>query len=109
MSKKVIILFAVVCLVLGDDCGDSFSCTEKKLVQLLDQYEEAGDVGGFLRLVKTKEIYKPRSGEESLIDRCVRFLQEHELRLRIPQDEARNFDLSKFKYASCLTFSKEKL
>lgn len=86
----------LLCLVLAsagycEDCGDSVSCEEKKLVSLVDQFDSARSVsilGDAVQLERTGD--STAGSEEGLVERALRYLQNHELKIKVPQEAVRS-------------------
>lgn len=69
------------------NCGDSVKCAENNLMSLIDDFDSESSVslvGDYLILEKTnKEEFMPKA-EEDVFERLLRYLCNHELRIRFP-------------------------
>lgn len=70
--------------VKSDKCNkDRIECFENELISYVDNLENRKTLGDFIVLEKDKEIPKQNNSTENIIDRCVRYLKEHALKLNI--------------------------
>lgn len=88
MYKKIIYYIIFISFVnCIENCdSDSLVCEERKLINYIDEIEKVHIAGDYISLEKITE----RSGrkidrEEDIIERSLRFLQEHELKIRLPE------------------------
>lgn len=83
---KHILCLLFVSIAYCKDCADSVECAEKSLVGLLDQFDAKESVevfGEVMKIEKVGDVVRPKS-EEGFIERMLRYLQNHELRIRMP-------------------------
>ncbi|CAH1966031.1 unnamed protein product [Acanthoscelides obtectus] len=94
MSKSFFLL--LVLFALGDceeDCGGHLSCLEKKFVDYVDKVEASGTISNYVVLEKVSgRDAKEEKRDEGIVQRCVRFLAEHQLKLRLPAEESRGLE-----------------
>ncbi|XP_045474161.1 uncharacterized protein LOC123680358 [Harmonia axyridis] len=98
MSAKILVFLvfvvgACVCEDVYSSCGDSYHCVEKRLVKLVDGLDGQSNVsvlGDMVSLRKNDEQFEAPRAEEDLLERCARFLANHEIRLKLPSDVSKS-------------------
>lgn len=116
LGKTVVILALVVLGECGDaneKCGD-VGCVEKELVDLvdgLDQKEEIPILGDAVVLERVNGSRGTGRSDEDLLSRLVRYLEEHELKVKVPerylgsrslQEGNYNFQINKYLIINCI-------
>lgn len=72
--------------------SDSLACEEKELVNYVNELEKNQNFGDYIFLEKTTNRTERKiDREENFIERSLRFLEEHELKIKLPSSvETRN-------------------
>ncbi|CAH1111155.1 unnamed protein product [Psylliodes chrysocephalus] len=93
--KLITIAFALllVCCVAEDlsSCDDSLECVEKQLKVTVDELD-TDSIGDWISVKKIGRTSRKIEGDEDFIERCVRFLREHELKIRVPESTDRSLE-----------------
>ncbi|RZC00587.1 DUF1676 domain containing protein [Asbolus verrucosus] len=91
MYKKLVLLLISVAIIKSEDvyekCGDRLQCIEQELVKHVDELDKKPSLpilGDLLVLEKTKESDAARTEDDGLVERCVRYLASHELKVKLP-------------------------
>lgn len=90
MSLKILCLMLTgIVLVKSDvNCENgSKQCFEKEFLGYIDNFKNSTKIGDFLVLEKINGTEVTKDSDEGIVRRSLRFLQEHELKLRIPVAE----------------------
>ncbi|CAH1154264.1 unnamed protein product [Phaedon cochleariae] len=92
MYKIVTISFLSILVLTKCEtpCEDSMECIETELTAHVDSLENSEDDGGIISVMSIPRQGKSVTHDENIVERCIRFLTEHELRIRIPSSEARS-------------------
>lgn len=91
-SALVISVLAIFTVRATEDlyakCGDSYQCAEQEIVKVVDDFDqpEMAILGDAVVIEKTVNGSNAQRSSEDLIDRMVRYIQEHQLRIRFPRD-----------------------
>nr|CAH7742912.1 unnamed protein product [Callosobruchus chinensis] len=94
MSKAYLLLLVLFTLgACEEHCGDQLSCAEKDLVDYVDKVEASGTIGDYIVLEKVGDRNeKETKGDEGIVERSIRFLADHQLKLRLPAEESRSLE-----------------
>ncbi|GJQ85511.1 hypothetical protein Trydic_g23097 [Trypoxylus dichotomus] len=101
--RVIVVLCTIIAITWGEElesCGDKLTCIEENLiaaVDKLDSQKKISLVDDTIVLEKTKEISVGRK-KEDLIDRVMRYLSSHELKMRMPESDAREVEARKRKW-----------
>lgn len=89
MSQKILYLILAVVLVKGDrNCDNgSMRCLEEEFIDYIDNFNNSTKIGDFLVLEKINGTEINKDSNEGIVRRSLRFLEEHEIKLRIPVSE----------------------
>ncbi|KAK9692592.1 Protein of unknown function (DUF1676) [Popillia japonica] len=95
MYKRVIIALCIAITITWANeygsCGDKLTCIEENLVKAVDKIDSQNTISfldDVIVIEKTKEIDVGRK-KEDLFDRLMRYLKTHEVKLRLPEADAR--------------------
>lgn len=98
MYKKLVLILMCVTIGFCDDeidiekkCGSSIQCVEHEVVRLIDEIcheEKVKILGDFAVLEKNDNIALQARTNEGFIDRLIRFISSHQLKLKLPSSEA---------------------
>lgn len=97
MYKKIVVLLALVALGVCEevakdvkDCAKNADCVEKTVVKMIDEMDNQEKVevlGDFLTVTKTGESAVARK-DEGAFDRFLRFVSNHNMKIKFPTSEA---------------------
>lgn len=89
MSQKILYLILSIVLVKSDSNCDngSMKCLEEEFIGYIDNFNNSIKIGDYLVLEKTNGTEMSQDSNEGIVRRCLRFLEEHEIKLRIPFSE----------------------
>lgn len=94
MFKETIVFFTLIVLATcgGDPyekCNDNVECVEKEMVKVVDGLDQQKDVpilGDVVMLEKVEGINGTgRSISGDLVERLMRYIEEHQIRVKLPQ------------------------
>lgn len=95
MHSKLLalVIFCVTVIRCDNDvkCGDSYDCAEKELVgyiEELDNKESVPVIGNLVTLERIGDVQ--RSKTEDVIERSLRFLANHQLKVKMPARSSRS-------------------
>ncbi|KAF2899892.1 hypothetical protein ILUMI_06292 [Ignelater luminosus] len=72
------------------NCGDSIKCAEENLIRLVDNFDSKPSVSlwrDYMILEKTNEETFTPKAQEGIFERLLRYMSNHELRLRFPSQQ----------------------
>lgn len=92
MFKETAVFLALIVLARCGDpyekCGDSMGCVEEEMVKVVDSLDEQKEVsilGDAVVLEKVEGIKETGRNNGDLVERLMRYIEEHQIRLKLPQ------------------------
>lgn len=86
---KFLLCLGLVSVGYCKDCGDSVSCEEKRLVSLVDELDDGKPsisiLGDAVSLERIGDFHPTPRSEEGLLERTLRYLRNHELKVRMSE------------------------
>lgn len=96
MLKSVVLICAIaICSIrakeLYEKCGDSYRCAEQEIIKVVDDFDkpEMPILGSAVVIEKNLNVSTVPRSTESLIDRIIRYIEEHQLTIKFPAESAR--------------------
>lgn len=84
MFQKLLFLICVLVVVKSDECSnDNIKCYENELVSYIDSLDYGTTIGDFVVLEKVRDIPRQENHTENVFERTLRYLEEHQLKLKI--------------------------
>ncbi|XP_060528313.1 uncharacterized protein LOC132703205 [Cylas formicarius] len=85
-------LVVVDCTRYDVQCGNSLNCSENELMKYFDYLEDRSEVPivrDFVTLERIANVNDDGRAEDDIVDRSIKFLRNHQLKIKLPNDEAR--------------------
>lgn len=107
MFKKTAVFLTVIVLARCGDpyqkCGDSVECVEQEMVKIvdgLDQQKEVSILGDIVVLEKVDGVKETGKSSGDLVERLMRFIEEHQVRVKLPQSyrQSRSLEEGMYEY-----------
>lgn len=93
MFKETVVFVTLFVLAnCGDPyqkCGDSIECVEEEMVKVVDGLDEDKEVsifGDVVVLEKAEGTTEAGRNTGNLVDRLIRYIEEHEIRVKLPKN-----------------------
>lgn len=90
-KETAVFLTLIVVARCGDPyqtCGDSVECVEEQMVKVvdnLDQHKEVPILGDVVVLEKVAGLKETGKGSGDLVERLMRYIDEHQITVKMPQ------------------------
>lgn len=113
-KETAVFLTLIVVAQCGDPyqtCGDSAECVEEQMVKVvddLDQQKEVPILGDVVVLEKVAGLKETGKSSGDLVERLMRYIEEHQIRLKMPQSYRQSRSLEEGMYRNrCVVFCKQ--
>lgn len=95
MLKQIVVvliltIFSCHSLDIYENCGESINCAENNLINVVNEFDSKPSVsliGDYLTVEKTNEEAFLAKSEEGIFERLVRYIANHEIKLRLPSSQ----------------------